>query len=134
MLFALGSANALADELPIDAALEAGQRFDGRIAFTGDVDRVTISGMPGARIRLVAKAIDDAQVRPRFDVWSDGTLLDPPQKDVRVAAAGRLFAIDRIQLPSSGVIDVRIHAATGALGRYRLRSDEIVPQRVAESP
>lgn len=116
------------DPVPVDATLQPGQRFKGRIAFEGDEDRVRLELLAGATLAVKVQAVPPASLHPTVEVVrvSDGAIVG--------GAAALSFAnksqekIGGIAIDEAGEYDLRIRGS--GLGDYVLRTREQLPAHV----
>lgn len=127
---AIGAACASADE--VDALLEPGDTFSGRIAFAEDVDLVQVQCLAGARLDVKVKAASGAKLDPLVSVrTAGGKVLAPAQE--KVSADGRAHTLLDIPIDSSGPYDLVVSSANGKLGSYRLEVDEHLQNNVTQN-
>ncbi len=106
----------------VDATLNPRERFEGRIAFAGDVDRIAVPAIAATDLTFIVTAKSGSQVHPRIRVLRNGIVLEPEQ--FLVLQGGREERAIRFPILEDGPLDVEVSAPDGSIGEYRLKLRE----------
>lgn len=125
--FVLSAAIGGSAHADLDAGLEVGQWFRGRIALLGDVDVVQVPVIEGTRLTLTALPVGEGSASPRVSAFDAmGQELTP--KFIKSKKKGKGQKLVDVPIAESGVVELRIAAKGKGLGDYILRVREHLPE------
>lgn len=112
----------------VDAALEVGQWFTGRIAFAGDEDLVTVPGLAGTSLTVSAVPLKGSKAAPRAEVRFGGATLEPSfvKKKGKKGKGQKLVGVP---VETTGVHEIVVTGDGAGLGEYLLKIHEHLPAK-----
>ncbi len=132
LAFFLLSGLAGAQGAAVDAELQPGDEFAGRVAFPGDEDRLTFSCLAGSRITLRAGSLSGAKLHPRIELLRDGVPVPVSARQARSKLHGKVRKFRGVPIDQAGTYEARVSGHAGDLGDYLFRVREHLPERIEE--
>jgi hypothetical protein len=104
----------------IDATLNLGDSFHGAIT-VGDEDVLQFAGIAGELVTISARAEQAHELLPELRLVDLTTGLDVVPT---TSSGGRKVKLRKVELPSTGIYEIRITGAQFTIGAYTLKTSE----------
>lgn len=111
----------------IDAAIAPGPPFEGRIAYDGDEDVVTVDCLAGTKVDVKVKSASAAALKPTLGFYANGVLMNGTAAAELAVGGGGTKKLMKLPITADGTCEIRISGA--GLGSYTLKVKEHLPAK-----